>query len=237
MNNASPSISVILPCLNEEKTIPICIQKAKEGILATGLSGEIILADNGSNDSSIELAKKLGAKVINVKKRGCGAALQAGFTAASGTYIVMADTDDSYDLRDIPLFINKIKEGYDLVNGNRFKGSIVPGAMPFLHQYFGNHFLSYIARILFFIPCGDLQCGMRAFKKSSLEHVKFNYTGMEFTSEMIIQAKLAGLRIGEIPITLHKDGRGRRPHLKTFHHGFKYLFMILNTRIGTWVAN
>ncbi len=232
MNAEQPlDISVVIPCLNEEKSLERCITQAKKGIEASGLSGEVLIADNGSTDRSRELSTSLGARVIEVRKRGCGAALQEGFKAARGTYIVMADADGSYDFGETPAFIAKLKEGYDLVNGNRFKGRIMEGAMPFLHRYLGNPFLSGLARILFNVPVGDLQCGLRAFRREALENIPFEHYRMEFHSEMLIKSKLYGLKMAELPITLYKDTRGTRPHLKTFRDGFAYLFMILECRI------
>ena len=226
--DCATEISVVMPCLNEAETLGVCIQKAFEAFSQAGLSGEIIIADNGSTDGSQELATSLGARVICVEERGYGNALRSGIEVALGRYVLFADSDDSYDFRDIPRFVAELHSGADLVMGNRFQGGIMPGAMPRLHRYIGNPLLSGIGRLLFRCPVGDFHCGMRAFTKIAFEKMELTTTGMEFASEMVIKASLKKLRIVEIPTKLHPDGRSRPPHLRTWRDGWRNLrFMLL----------
>lgn len=220
--------SIVIPCLNEERTLATCIKKIHQSFKSLKESYEIIVADNGSKDKSIKIAKKEGARVVNVSEKGYGAALHAGITEANGKYIIMGDADDSYDFSAIEPFVIKIQKGYDLVMGNRFAGKIMPGAMPLQHKLFGNPMLSLLGRIFFGAPVGDFYCGLRAFTKKSWEKLALQTTGMEYAIEMVAKSSLLKMRITEIPIILYKDGRQRHPHLRTWHDGFKTLhFMLL----------
>jgi len=223
----SIDLSIVMPCLNEAETLAICIRKAHAAIKASGISGEVIVADNGSTDGSLQIAAEEGARIINVPIRGYGAALFAGFEAAYGKYILMADADDSYDFSHLPRFLAALDAGADLVVGNRFQGGIKPGAMPFLHRYLGNPVLSYLGRLLFRIPVGDFHCGIRAFRKDAFLRMNLRTTGMEFASEMIVKSSLLGLRITEVPTTLSPDGRSRAPHLRTWRDGWRHLRFLL----------
>ncbi len=223
----APVISAVIPCLNEERTLATCIEKAARSIAELGLPGEIVVADNGSSDGSVELALGLGARVVHEATQGYGAALRKGISEASGEIIVMADADDSYDWGAIGPFVRKIEEGYDLVMGNRFKGTIMRNAMPKLHRYFGNPVLSFIARVAFKSRVGDFHCGMRAFTKAAFLSMQLQTDGMEFATEMVASAARQGLRIGEVPVTLHPDKRGRPPHLRSFRDGWRHLRFIL----------
>ena len=225
MNNIE--ISIIMPCLNEFKTLPACITKAKEAIKNLGLPGEIIIADNGSTDGSQELAESLGARVVDVPVRGYGAALIWGIRAAKGQYIVMGDSDDSYDFREAQTMIEKLELGYELCMGTRLKGRIMPGAMPWKHRYLGTPVLTFIVNWLFRAGFSDVNCGMRAFTKSAFLQMEMESTGMEFASEMLVKSSILRLKTTEIPITLYKDGRDRRPHLKTWSDGWRHLKYIV----------
>jgi len=216
-----------MPCLNEEKSIGRCVEKAFRSLGELGVEGEVIVVDNGSTDRSMEVAASLGARVVVQEIRGYGAALAKGIAAARGDIIVMGDADDSYDWSSIPAFVRKIEEGYDLVMGNRFQGGIMPGAMPWLHQYLGNPVLSALSRVAFRVPIGDFHCGMRAFTRSAFQCMKTQTTGMEFATEMIANAAYQRLRICEIPTTLHPDTRDRAPHLRSFRDGWRHLRFIL----------
>lgn len=221
------AVSAVIPCLNEEQTLAACIQKAFLGFAELGIQGEVVVADNGSTDRSVEIARKLGARVINERRKGYGAALLRGITAAHGEIIVMADADESYDWTAIAPFVRKVREGYDLVMGNRFQGGIMAGAMPRLHRYLGNPVLSLIARIAFRTKIGDFHCGMRAFTRTAFERMQLKTTGMEFATEMVANASHQGLRIAEIPIVLYPDKRNRPPHLRSFRDGWRHLRFIL----------
>jgi glycosyltransferase involved in cell wall biosynthesis len=223
----SLAISIVMPCLNEAETLAVCIRKALAAITASGVSGEIIIADNGSTDGSLAIAAAEGARIINVPIRGYGAALFAGFEAAHGKYILMADADDSYDFSHLPRFLAALDAGADLVVGNRFQGGIKPGAMPLLHRYLGNPVLSYLGRLLFRIPVGDFHCGIRAFRKDAFLRMNLRTTGMEFASEMIVKSSLLGQKITEVPTTLSPDGRSRAPHLRTWRDGWRHLRFLL----------
>lgn len=221
-----PQVSAVMPCLDEARTIETCIRKAQASFRELGLQGEVVVADNGSCDGSQELARSLGARVIDVQRRGYGAALMGGVEAARGQIIVMADADDSYDWSSIGIFVDRIRSGFDLVMGNRFQGGIRPGAMTPLHRYLGNPILSFMARIAFHAPIGDFHCGMRAFTAEAYRRMRVRTPGMEFATEMVANAVLEGLRIGEVPVVLYPDGRDRPPHLQTFRDGWRHLLFI-----------
>jgi len=228
--NESPTLelSIVMPCLNEAETLSICIQKAQQSLLKHDVKGEILVADNGSTDGSQEIARKMGARLIEVPDKGYGSALRGGVAAARGEYIIMGDADDSYNFSELSPFIQKLREGYDLVMGNRFEGTIKPGAMPALHKYVGNPVLTGIGRLLFSSQTGDFHCGLRAFRKDALEKLNLRTTGMEFASEMVVKATLHRMRVAEVPITLYPDGRSRPPHLRSWHDGWRHLrFMFL----------
>ncbi len=217
-----------MPCLNEVRTLDVCIREASEAIKNLGMQGEVVIADNGSTDGSQALALSLGARVVEVPQRGYGSALRGGIIASRGRYIVMGDCDASYDFGHAPRIVEKLQEGYDLVMGNRFLGGIQLGAMPWKHRYIGNPVLSGIGRLLFRCPAGDFHCGLRGFRRSTFDQLKLNTSGMEFASEMVIKAKLGGFRITEVPTVLRPDGRDRAPHLRSFRDGWRHLrFMLL----------
>jgi len=221
-------VSVVIPCLNEANSLAYCVDKAVKAFQAAGLSGEVVVADNGSTDGSIQIAEQHGARVIRVAERGYGAALRAGIAGARGLFIIMGDADDSYDFTDVPRFVEKLHEGNDIVMGNRFRGEIKPGAMPPLHKYFGNPGLTALLNTLFHAHIGDGYCGMRAFSRSLYDRLDLRSSGMEFALEMVIQSAQIGARIAEIPITLWPDKRGRAPHLRSFRDGWRSLrFMLL----------
>ena len=220
-------LSIVMPCLNEAETIATCIRKAQGFLNANGIAGEVVIADNGSTDGSQSIARSLGARVADIPTKGYGSALSGGIAAARGAYVVMGDADDSYDFSNLMPFLVKLREGYDLVMGNRFKGGIKPGAMPPLHRYFGNPVLTAIGRIFFGSPCGDFHCGLRGFRKTSAVTLDLRTTGMEFATEMIVKATLARLRITEVPTTLSPDGRSRPPHLRSWRDGWRHLRFLL----------
>src|SRR5882724_2954542 len=221
-------VSVVIPCLNEVKSLAFCIDKAVAAFRKAGLRGEVVVADNGSTDGSIELAEAHGARVIGVAERGYGAALKAGIAASQGTFIVMGDADDSYDFGEVPQFVKKLRQGYDLVMGNRFGGGIKPGAMPPLHKYFGNPGLTWLLNLLFRAGVSDSYCGMRGFTRQLSDRLDVRSSGMEFALEFVIKATQIGARISEIPIVLWPDKRGRPPHLRSFRDGWRSLrFMLM----------
>ena len=220
-------ISVVMPCLNESATVGTCVTKALETLRRHGIRGEVVVADNGSTDGSQQIAADQGARVIPVETRGYGSALRAGIDAARGKFILMGDADDSYDFSQLPAFVRKLEEGYDLVMGNRFQGEILPGAMPPLHRYLGNPVLTGLGRLFFKSPLGDFHCGLRAFRKDAIERLQLRTLGMEFASEMIVKAATFGLRVTEIPTTLSPDGRNRASHLRTWHDGWRHLRFLL----------
>jgi len=221
-------VSVVIPCLNEANSLAYCVDKTIKAFREAGLSGEVVVADNGSTDGSIQIAEERGARVIRVAERGYGAALRAGIAGARGPFIVMGDADDSYDFTEVPKFVEKLREGNDIVMGNRFSGGIKPGAMPPLHKYFGNPGLTAILNTLFHARIGDGYCGMRGFTRSLYDRLDLRSTGMEFALEMIIKSAQIGARIAEIPIILWPDKRGRAPHLRSFRDGWRSLrFMLL----------
>jgi glycosyltransferase involved in cell wall biosynthesis len=224
-------LSVVMPCLNEADTLAICIRKARRAMEAAGIAGEVVVADNGSTDSSIDIAEAEGARVVPVADKGYGAALMGGIQAARGRFVIMGDADDSYDFGELPKFVEHLRQGDELVQGCRLAsggGRVLPGAMPRLHRWLGNPMFSRIARRWFRAPVHDIYCGLRGFTKSLYERLDQRCTGMEFATEMIIKASLAGARIGEVPITLHPDGRTTHPpHLKTFRDGWRTLRFFL----------
>ncbi|MFC4739774.1 glycosyltransferase family 2 protein [Flavobacterium ponti] len=220
-------LSIVMPCLNEAETLEICIQKASKFLQINNILGEIIVADNGSTDGSQKIALTNNAVVINVAQKGYGNALKAGFNAAKGKYLIMGDADDSYDFSNLNPFLKKLREGNDLVIGNRFKGGIEKGAMPFLHKYLGNPVLSFLGKLFFKIKINDFHCGLRGVSKEAYQKINVKTTGMEFASEMIVNASLQNLKIIEVPTTLKKDGRTRKPHLKTWSDGWRHLRFLL----------
>jgi hypothetical protein len=223
----SVELTILMPCLNEAETIAACIGKASEYLARSGVAGEILIADNGSSDGSVEYALARGARVIAVTERGYGAALRAGIAAARGRFVVMGDADDSYDFSRLDPFLAKLQDGCDLVIGNRFAGGIAPGAMPFLHRYLGNPVLSLIGRIFFHSGIRDFHCGLRGVRRDAILALDLRTSGMEFASEMVVRAALARLVIGEVPTTLAVDGRSRPPHLRTWSDGWRHLRFLL----------
>jgi glycosyltransferase involved in cell wall biosynthesis len=220
-------LTVVMPCLNEAETVAICVTKAMRWIRDAGVDGEVVVADNGSTDNSRELAEAAGARVVIVRRKGYGNALMSGIRAARGTYVIMADADDSYDLENLGPFLARLRSGDDLVMGNRFKGGIEPGAMPWLHKWIGNPVLSGIGRLFFRTPVRDFHCGIRGFRKDSILALGLRSGGMEFASEMVVKASLAKLQIHEVPTTLRPDGRSRAPHLRSFRDGWRHLRFLL----------
>lgn len=224
----SLELSIVMPCLNEAETIERCIRKAAGFLQQSGVTGEIIIGDNGSTDGSQAHAMALGARVVKIPMRGYGAALYGASLAARGKYIIMGDSDDSYDFSNIQAFVEKLRQGYDLVMGNRFKGGINPGAMPWKNRYIGNPILSAIGKVFFRCPASDFHCGLRGFTKEAFLRMDLRTTGMEFASEMVIKSTLMGMRVAEVPTTLSKDGRSRPPHLRPWRDGWRHLrFMLL----------
>jgi glycosyltransferase involved in cell wall biosynthesis len=221
-------VSVVIPCLNEANSLGICVEKATQAFRAADLRGEVVVADNGSTDGSVEIAQKLGARVVHVMRRGYGSALQSGIEAARGKFIIMGDADDSYDFGEVPRFVEKLRAGYDVVMGNRFRGEIKPGAMPWHHKYIGNPVLSRVLNLFFHAGIGDSHCGMRGFTRAVYDRMDLRSTGMEFASEFVIKAAQLRANVAEIPITLWPDKRGRPPHLRSFRDGWRHLrFMLL----------
>ena len=221
-------LTILMPCLNESETLAVCIQKAIQWSESSNLDTEILIADNGSTDGSQKIAEKLGARVIHVEKRGYGAALYQGCLESRGEWIIMGDSDDSYDFSALDPFVEKLKEGFDLVMGNRFLGGISPGAMPWKNRYIGNPVLTWIGKVLFKCPANDFHCGLRGITKKAFLYLDLRTTGMEFASEMVIKTNLLNLRISEVPTTLKKDGRSRSPHLRPWRDGWRHLrFMLL----------
>lgn len=229
-NPSDLELSVVIPCLNEAQTLAGCVEKAQAAIWENGIAGEVVVADNGSSDESPEIAERLGARVVRVAARGYGNALMGGINAARGKFIIMGDADGSYDFGAIPVFLKKLREGFDLVQGCRLKsggGTITPGAMPMLHQRFGNPFFSFVAKRWFNSEIHDVYCGLRGFSKAHFERLEQRCTGMEFATEMIVKSCLFGSKITEVPITLYPDGRTRAPHLRTFRDGWRTLRLFL----------
>ena len=222
-----PEVSVVMPCLNEAETLAACIAQIRETFATHWVEGEIIVADNGSQDGCDAIAEALGARVVKIARHGYGSALMGGVEAARGEFIVMGDADSSYDFRHIPAFLDQLRAGADLAMGNRFAGGIQEGAMPGLHRYFGNPVLTGLGRLFFRSPCGDFHCGLRAFRKTAYEKMNLRTTGMEFASEMVVKATLFGMKIVEVPTTLSPDGRSRAPHLRSWRDGWRHLRFLL----------
>lgn len=220
-------LSVVMPCLNEAETVAACVAKAVRFIENSGIDGEVIVADNGSTDGSRQLAADAGARVVPVAERGYGSALIGGISAARGEYVIMGDADDSYDFSSLMPFVAELRNGADLVMGNRFLGGIAPGAMPPLHRYLGNPVLSFIGRLFFRSEIGDFHCGLRGFRRDSVLDLRLHAAGMEFASEMVVKATLARQKIAEVPTRLAKDGRSRPPHLRTWRDGWRHLRFLL----------
>ena len=221
-------LSIVMPCLNEVETLATCIHKAQRAIAKLGLAAEIIVADNGSTDGSQMVARELGVRVVDVARKGYGSALIGGIDAARGRFVIMGDADDSYDFGAIGLLLDRLREGNDLVMGNRFAGGIQEGAMVWSHRWVGNPALTFISRMFFRTPVGDMHCGLRGFRKDAYEKLRLRATGMEFASEMVIKASLRRMKIAEVPVTLSPDGRSRPPHLRTWRDGWRHLrFMLL----------
>jgi glycosyltransferase involved in cell wall biosynthesis len=224
---AIPEVSIVMPCLNEAETLAVCIAKARRFFESSGVHGEVVVADNGSNDGSQQIAMSSGARVVPVAEKGYGSALRGGIAAARGRFIVMGDADDSYDFSALLDFVEQLRGGSDLVMGNRFAGGIRPGAMPPLHRFLGNPVLSGIGRLFFRSPVRDFHCGLRAFSKSAYERMQLRTTGMEFASEMVVKATLLGMRVTETPVVLSPDGRSRPPHLRSWRDGWRHLRFLL----------
>lgn len=223
-----PELTILMPCLNEARTVGICVEKAMRYLALSGVSGEVLIADNGSTDGSQAIAAAGGARVVAIPRRGYGAALIGGIAAAHGRFIIMGDADDSYDFLDLDPFVQALRGGADLAMGNRFRGGIEPGAMPPLHRYLGNPVLSGIGRLFFDRRIGDFHCGLRGFRREAIQAIGLAAPGMEFASEMVAKAALHGLRITEVPTRLRKDGRDRPPHLRSWRDGWRHLrFMLM----------
>ena len=220
-------LTILMPCLNEAETLAVCISKAQGYLARSGVRGEILIADNGSTDGSQTIAEQGGARVVAVPTRGYGSALRFGIRAARGKYVIMGDSDDSYDFSRLDDFVTKLRAGYQLVMGNRFKGGILPGAMPPLHRYLGNPVLTGIGRLFFRSECGDFHCGLRGFERSAILGLDLQSSGMEFASEMVVKATIHRLRMTEVPTTLSPDGRSRPPHLRSWHDGWRHLRFLL----------
>ena len=222
-----PELSIVMPCLNEARTLATCIRKAEASIARLGLDGEVVVADNGSTDGSREIAAELGARVVPVAERGYGNALAAGIEAARGRWVIMGDADDSYDFSELGPLVVRLRAGYDLVVGNRFKGGIRPGSMPWLHEHLGNPVLSFVGRRLFGTPCGDIYCGLRGFDREKIAALDLRSAGMEFAIEMVVKATMRDLRVTEVPTVLSPDAQGREPHLRTWRDGWRSLRLLL----------
>lgn len=220
-------LTILMPCLNEAETLATCIRKARRFLADNAISGEVLIADNGSTDGSREIAASEGARVVAVSARGYGAALIGGIAAARGRFTIMGDADDSYDFAHLMPFLEQLRAGYDLVMGNRFKGGIAPGAMPRSHRYLGNPVLSWLGRLFFRIPIGDFHSGLRGFQTDRMRALGLSTLGMEFASEMVVRSALAGYRVTEVPTTLARDGRSRPPHLRTWRDGWRHLRFLL----------
>jgi glycosyltransferase involved in cell wall biosynthesis len=216
-----------MPCLNEAETLEVCIVKAQSFLARSGVIGEVLIADNGSTDGSQEIARSLGARVVDIANKGYGSALMGGIEAAAGTYVIMGDADDSYDFENLDHFVERLRAGDDLVMGNRFRGGIEPGAMPPLHKYLGNPVLSFLGRLFFRSPIKDFHCGLRGFRREAILGLGLRTTGMEFASELVVKSTLAGLPVSEVPTTLKKDGRSRPPHLRSWRDGWRHLRFLL----------
>ncbi len=227
MSNAPCELTILMPCLNEAETLARCIEKAQAFLDRSHVVGEVLIADNGSTDDSLAIAESCGARVVHVPVRGYGAALIDGIDAAHGRYVVMGDSDDSYDFSALDQFVAELRAGADLVMGNRFAGGIKPGAMPWLHRYLGNPVLTMLGRWFFRSSCGDFHCGLRGFDRSAILRLDLQASGMEFASEMVVKATVHGLRVTEVPVTLWPDGRSHAPHLRTWRDGWRHLRFLL----------
>ena len=233
-NDGAIELTILMPCLNEAETLAVCVQKARGFLDRAGIVGEVLIADNGSTDGSQLIAEDNGARVVAIPERGYGAALIGGIAAARGRYVIMGDADDSYDFENLDAMVDRLRAGDELVMGNRFRGGIMRGAMPFLHRYLGNPVLSFLGRLLFRIPVGDFHCGLRGFSREAAVKLRLKSTGMEFASEMVVKAAFHGLRMAEVPTVLSPDGRSRPPHLKTWRDGWRHLkFLLLHS--PTWL--
>jgi len=223
-------LTILMPCLNEAETLAACIRKAKRFLETSGVDGEVLVADNGSTDGSQDIAGREGARVVDVAQKGYGAALSGGIRAARGRFVIMGDADDSYDFLNLHPFVAALRDGADLVMGNRFRGGIAKGAMPFLHRFLGNPVLSLLGRLFFGVPVRDFHCGLRGFSRERMLALDLTTPGMEFASEMVVKSSLAGYRIVEVPTTLSPDGRSRPPHLRTWRDGWRHLrFLLLHS--------
>jgi glycosyltransferase involved in cell wall biosynthesis len=220
-------LTILMPCLNEAETLATCIAKAVGYLERSGVRGEVLIADNGSTDGSQAIAAAAGARVVPIPAKGYGSALLGGIHAARGRFVIMGDSDDSYDFNDLDAFVEKLRDGHALVMGNRFKGGIKPGAMPPLHRYIGNPVLTTIGRVFFRSPCGDFHCGLRGFDRAAILDLDLQAPGMEFASEMVVKATIHRLRITEVPTTLWPDGRSRPPHLRSWRDGWRHLRFLL----------
>jgi glycosyltransferase involved in cell wall biosynthesis len=220
-------LTILMPCLNERETLAACIAKARGFLERSGIAGEVLVADNGSSDGSVEIARQAGARVVCEQRKGYGSALRAGIADARGRYVIMGDADDSYDFTALAPFVEALRGGADLVMGNRFRGGIAPNAMPPLHRYLGNPVLTGIGRLFFRSPVGDFHCGLRGFRADAVRGLGLATDGMEFASEMVVRATVDGLRITEVPATLSPDGRSRPPHLRSFRDGWRHLRFLL----------
>jgi glycosyltransferase involved in cell wall biosynthesis len=226
-DGAELELSIVMPCLNEAETLETCIVKAKRFLTEQGISGEVVIADNGSTDGSQEIARRLGARLVPVAAKGYGHALMGGITASHGRFVIMGDADDSYDFTNLMPFVEKMRDGYELVMGNRFRGGIRPGAMPWHHKYIGNPVLTTLGRVLFRSPCKDFHCGLRGFRRDSALALDLRTGGMEFASEMVVKATLHKQRVTEVPTILSPDGRSRPPHLRSWRDGWRHLRFLL----------
>jgi glycosyltransferase involved in cell wall biosynthesis len=220
-------LTILMPCLNEAETLAICIRKAKKFLSENNIDGEVLISDNGSTDGSQDIAKAEGAKVVSTDIKGYGSALINGTKNAYGKYVIMGDADDSYDFLHLMPFVEKLREGYDLVMGDRFAGGIEEGAMPWSHKYIGNPVLSFIGRLFYKSKIRDFHCGLRGYNRESMLNLHLQTTGMEYASEMVVKSELNGLKIAEVPTTLSKDGRSRPPHLRSFRDGWRHLKFLL----------
>lgn len=226
-NSKNIELTILMPCLNEAETLETCIEKAKRFLTDNNVNGEVLIADNGSSDGSQEIAQNCGARVVDIQEKGYGAALIGGCNAAYGKYVIMGDADDSYDFLNLEPFVDKLREGYDLVMGNRFRGGIEKGAMPPLHKYLGNPVLSFLGRLFYPSAIKDFHCGLRGYNKNAIQELNLITTGMEYASEMVVKATLHKLKIYEVPTTLSKDGRTRPPHLRSWRDGWRHLKFLL----------